>query len=194
MNPRLSTGYSAFVVTHQPTVPHEPGQRALDDPAAGQNRKTLRHIGTFYNLDLYLRPIIAHPLSEVIAAVAAVGPNFGEPRELFTDLLENLLPPVALSAIRRRNKHCKYEPERVYQDVALASLDVLAGVESTSPPCPSDLTLWLSMIAALGCGSRPSLARTQMRSVSFRAAQVWVMGSWVMGSWVMGDGVMMGHG
>jgi hypothetical protein len=41
------------------------------------------------------------------------------------------------------------------------------------------LTLWLSMIAALGCGSRPARTRTASRSAALIRAQV---PSWVQAS------------
>ena len=51
----------------------------------------------------------------------------------------------------------------VDQDVALLALDLLAGVVArrvdAAPPFSAPLTLWLSMIAAVGLASRPACSR-----------------------------------
>jgi hypothetical protein len=52
---------------------------------------------------------------------------------------------------------------RIYQDVALLALDLLAGVIAVrvdrGPPFSALLTLWLSMIAAVGLASRSASSR-----------------------------------
>jgi len=56
------------------------------------------------------------------------------------------------------------QAERVYQYVALAAVDLLARVVTADPPFSVVLTDWLSMIAALGCGSRPARRRSLPRN------------------------------
>jgi hypothetical protein len=51
---------------------------------------------------------------------------------------------------------------RIDEDVALLALDPLAGIETMrvrDPPFSALLTLWLSMIAAVGEASRPACSR-----------------------------------
>ena len=48
----------------------------------------------------------------------------------------------------------------VDRDVALAALDLLSRVVAARPPFSVVLTLWVSMIAALGLGSRPFCSRS----------------------------------
>ena len=55
------------------------------------------------------------------------------------------------------------QAERIDEDVALATRDLLAGikalrVERRAPFCAA-LALWLSMIAAVGLASRPACSR-----------------------------------
>ena len=50
----------------------------------------------------------------------------------------------------------------VDRDVALAALDLLARVVAARPPFSVVLTLWVSMIAALGLGSRPLRSRSMV--------------------------------
>ena len=51
----------------------------------------------------------------------------------------------------------------VYEDMALLAFDLLARIEAgrvdLRPPFSAPLTLWLSMMAAVGLGSRPAWAR-----------------------------------
>ena len=55
------------------------------------------------------------------------------------------------------------EAERVYQNMALLALDLLARIVpvpvDAGPPFSALLTLWLSMIAAVGLASRPAFSR-----------------------------------
>lgn len=61
------------------------------------------------------------------------------------------------------NKGVKQQAFGVYEDVALLALDLLAGVIARrvdrSPPFSALLTLWLSMMAAVGLASRPAFSR-----------------------------------
>ena len=56
--------------------------------------------------------------------------------------------------------------------MALSSGDFLASVVAPRPPFSVVLTDWLSMMAALGVASRPSLSRTMGRSASSTRSQV----------------------
>jgi hypothetical protein len=54
----------------------------------------------------------------------------------------------------------------VDQDMAFLALDLLAAIKARrvnpSPPFSALLTLWLSMIAAVGLASRPARSRQRM--------------------------------
>jgi hypothetical protein len=57
--------------------------------------------------------------------------------------------------------HCRAQrqAERIYENVALLALDLLSRIVAmriVRPPFSALLTLWLSMIAAVGLASRPS--------------------------------------
>ena len=52
---------------------------------------------------------------------------------------------------------------RVGGDMPLAALDPLARIVAALPPFCTVFTLWLSMMATVGSGSRPALMRTWHR-------------------------------
>jgi hypothetical protein len=56
--------------------------------------------------------------------------------------------------------HTEQQSLRVDPNVALAPLDLLGGVIAARPPFSVVFTLWLSMMAAVGLASRPSLSRS----------------------------------
>jgi len=58
------------------------------------------------------------------------------------------------------------QADGVDNDMSLAAVDFLARVVAADPPFSVVLTLWLSMIAALGVASRPAATRTSSRSES----------------------------
>ena len=67
------------------------------------------------------------------------------------------------------NDSVEQEAFRVYENVALLTLDFLARVETMringGPPFSALLTLWLSMMAAVGLASRSSFSRHATYSV-----------------------------
>jgi hypothetical protein len=68
--------------------------------------------------------------------------------------------------------HRQHQPDRVYDEMAFPPLDLLACIVAAWPPFSVVFTLWLSMIAALGVGSRPALTRTCSRKASWIVSQV----------------------
>jgi len=50
----------------------------------------------------------------------------------------------------------KQEAGGIDRDMALATLDFLGGIVAARPPFSVVLTLWVSMMAAVGLASRPS--------------------------------------
>ena len=68
--------------------------------------------------------------------------------------------------------HRHQQAQRVDHDVPLAAADLLARVVAADPLFSVVLTLWLSMIAALGLFFFPAFFRTLSRSASWIVFQV----------------------
>lgn len=66
-------------------------------------------------------------------------------------------------------RRMRFEDERasvrIHQGVALAPIDLLAGVVAARTPASVVLTLWLSIIAAEGLASHPTPSRSAMTRV-----------------------------
>ena len=71
--------------------------------------------------------------------------------------------PVTVLDIGRMNDGLEQQTKRVYKDMALLALDLLARVIAmridVRPPFSALFTLWLSMMAAVGLASRSPCSR-----------------------------------
>src|SRR5919106_263319 len=69
--------------------------------------------------------------------------------------------------VGRVHDHAQQKPLRVHRDGALAPFQPLGGIPAARAPFSVVLTLWVSMIAAVGLASRPSPSRS-MRTRGWR--------------------------
>ena len=98
------------------------------------------------------------------AFVAGIGNDGADPGPKWRQTADKAFarPPVRYAG--RLAAAGDQQPERVDQDVALATRDLLASIIALrierSPPFCAAFALWLSMIPTLGLASRPSCSRT----------------------------------
>ena len=78
INPRRGTGCR---FTHQPTMLHEPGKRALHHPAPRQHDKSSRVIAALDHFHLQLGPVLPCRLRELAAGETTVHPELAQPGE-----------------------------------------------------------------------------------------------------------------
>lgn len=113
------------------------------------------------------------PWSQVWAAVTSIHPEQRQPGKPVQSPSQQCLASLALRHMGRGEQNSQHQAEGIDEPMPLSSLDVLARVVADAPPCESDLTDWLSRIAAVGPERLPQAWRTQARSRAWRASQVW---------------------
>jgi hypothetical protein len=96
--------------------------------------------------------------------VAGVGEDFDDEREHRPRLLvENQRRAIPILDIRGVNGDAQQQAERIYQDVVVDALGLFARVVADrvdlDPPFSADLTVLLSMMAAVGLPSLPPRSR-----------------------------------
>ena len=120
-------------------------------------------VGTLDDLDVDPAQDFRHRLLELRPLITTVGIELQEEREPAEQGREEQRPAVAILNIGGMNDRVQQQTLRVYQDMALLSLDFLARVIAMridrGPPFSAALTLWLSMIAAEGLASRSACSR-----------------------------------
>src|SRR4051794_32543437 len=92
--------------------------------------------------------------------VDAVGEHDLEPAVEVLDLLQQIPGAVGVLDIGGMDDDAQQQAQGIDRDRALASLDFLGSSVAARPPFSVVLTLWVSMIAAVGLASRPSLLRS----------------------------------
>jgi hypothetical protein len=153
----------ALEVAHQAAIAADPCERSLHDPAFRQHNERVQ----FVALDDLHDPATSlgcggcHPRS----LIAGIGEDaFDEGEQGSRARVQHQRGAVAVLNVGGVDGDAQQQTERVDKDMPLAARDLLArvialGIER-SPPFGAALTLWLSMIAAVGLASRPSRSRT----------------------------------
>src|SRR5579863_8962462 len=106
-------------------------------------------------------------------SIARIGKQLFEKREQSEQSRQNHQPAVAILHIGRCHQRVQRQTHRIDQDVPLLALDQLACIEPmridvgpplarSSRPKSALLTLWLSMIQAVGLASRSASSRHLM--------------------------------
>ena len=100
---------------------------------------------------------------EFRSLIAAVGKQLFQERIHPEQGCKQQNAAVAILDIGGVNDGMEQQPQRVYENMALLAFDLLTRIIAmridTGPPFSALLTLWLSMIAAVGLASRSSCSR-----------------------------------
>ena len=170
MNPGFSCLGQGFVVLAQPTTPTQPSQSAFYNPPT---RQYLKSVAVWRPSDDLQHPATegASPTDQ-LTSVGRIGPDQPEPRVPSRKFAQHQFGPVAVLDIRSVDNDRHNQAKCINYQMALAAGDLLGRVIATRPPFSVVLTDWLSMMAALGVGSRPSDSRTLGRKVSWMRSQV----------------------
>ena len=95
--------------------------------------------------------------------IAAVGEQLLQERKQPEQRGKQQDAAVAILDIGGMHDGVQQQTQRIYENMALLAFDLLAGIIAvridTEPPFSALLTLWLSMIAAVGLASRSPCSR-----------------------------------
>ncbi len=159
------TGFSKFfIVFAKSTTTTEPSEGSFHDPTTWQNVKALDIVAAFDDLQ-YPAARLLHPIDQ-LSAVAAICPNELQSRKLVPCFFQNLLGTVAVLNVGRVNDHTQQQTNRIDQNMPFPTFYLFARIVTSRPPFSVVFTDWLSMIAALGVGSRPTCRRVCSRRMS----------------------------
>jgi hypothetical protein len=170
LNPCLTGLGQFFIVFAQPPTPPKPGQGALHYPPPRQH---LKLVAVQRTLDDLKQPATegACPLHK-LSSISPVGPNQLEPRESPHQFRKHQLGSITVLDVGSVDHYRKQQSQGIHHNMALTARHLLARVVAARPPFSVVFTDWLSMIAALGVGSRPSISRTLGCKVSWMCSQV----------------------
>lgn len=152
----------ALPVLGQAAATVEPSNGALDEPSLGQHDEFVQ-LGSLDDLQVDLPAGSLQPLLKDRSLVAAVGVELQQEREQPEQRAHQQHTAVAVLHIGGMDDGVQQQTLGVYKEVALLALDLLAGIVARrinrDPPFSALLTLWLSMIAAVGLAPRPASSR-----------------------------------
>ena len=158
---------SVFVILSETAASAEPSEGPLDNPSFGQNLEADRLIGSFDDLQLpgterFNGGSRDRPL------ITAIGKDFLDERKQPAHDLEHEQAAIPILDAGGVNHDAHGQTQRVDQDMSLLSFDFLPRIVTRRvdlrPPFSAPLTLWLSMIAAVGLASLPDCSRTATKS------------------------------
>ena len=159
-------GGSAFdgtlKILGKPPIAVEPSKRTFNHPSAGQYLEALCGVGSLDDLHCPV-PDFHQGRFEFLSGVATIGKNMTQPGIQRADGFKDVGRTVTILNVRRMDDGTNQEALGIGDDMALASFDflarIIAGRVDRAPPFSALLTLWLSMIAAVGLASRPACSR-----------------------------------
>jgi hypothetical protein len=159
---RKTVAVEAFPVLGQAATSVEPCNGSFDDPAFGQHHE-LADIGSPDDLHVDVAADSGQSVLELRPLVAAVGVEFQQEGKRAEQRAHQQHATVAVLDIGRMDDGVQQQALRVYQDMALLAFDLLSRIKARrvdrKPPFSALLTLWLSMIAAVGLASCPASSR-----------------------------------
>ena len=153
----------AFPVLGQSSAAAEPNECAFDDPAFGQRDEACGLTRSLDDLDVDARQNPFDRALELRPLVTAVGIELDQERKGAEQARHQQRPAVAVLDVGGVDDGVHQQALRIDEDVPLLALDLLARIVARRinrrPPFSALLTLWLSMIAAVGLASREAASR-----------------------------------
>jgi hypothetical protein len=150
-----------LIVRHEPSVTTEPGESAFDHPAAPDDFEAAFFVGAFD--DLKGNRLVCECGFELGAGIATVGKDFGDERERTARPANEAGGAIAILHAGRDHLDAEQQSDGIDEGVALDTFGLFARVVAdrigVGPPFSVAFTACVSMMAAVGDGSRPSASR-----------------------------------
>ena len=144
----------------------KPGEGAFDDPALGQNQEAFGVAQSLDDLEVDARQSAFHRALEFRPLVASVSIELDQKRKGSEQARHQQRAAVAIQNVGGMHDRVHQEALRIDKNVPLLALDLLAcivtGRIDAGPPFSALLTLWLSMMAAVGLASRQASSRQRV--------------------------------
>ena len=152
-----------FPILGEAAAAVEPGDRAFDDPALGQLHEPLGLRGSFDDFGFESGQDVGERVAEDRSLIGAVGKQLYEKWKLTEQRRQQHDAAVAILDAGGMHDGVQQQAQRINENMPLLALDQLAGIEAVridaGPPFSALLTLWLSMMAAVGLASRCACSR-----------------------------------
>ena len=162
MQERESVSVQALPILCQAATSVEPADGSLHDPALGQHYEPSR-VGPLDDLHIDLAADALQSLLELRPLITTVGVELEQKWEQAEHRAHQKDTAVAVLDVGGVDNGKQQQALGIYQDMALLALDFLARIKAgridRGPPFSALLTLWLSMIAAVGLASRAASSR-----------------------------------
>ena len=146
---------------HEPAIAAKPGECALDDPPPPDDLEAGIVVGAFD--DLEGNGLGCEIGFELGAGIAAVGENSGDERKQPARPGDEVGRAIAILHAGWNHLDAEQQPDGIDECVALDALGLFACVVAdridVSAPFSVAFTACVSMMAAVGDGSRPSASR-----------------------------------
>ena len=163
LNHSFTANRQRLIVFAQPSILSQPRKGPFHYPSPGQYRKAFNALITFDNLQQPATKIES-PVDE-FTCVSTISPYQRQTTETAGQFTQNQFCPVTILNISCMYNHSYHQTQRIYHQMAFSAFCLLASVIASVPPFDAVLTVWLSIIAALGLGWRPAWTRTRLWSV-----------------------------
>src|SRR3978361_2225604 len=154
---RQAVAVQTFPVLGQAAAPVEPRDGPLDNPALGQHHECAG-VGSLDDLHVDLLTNLVQTLLEFRALIAAVSVKLQQKRKQAEQCAHQEYAAVAILDIGGMDNGGPQHALFIYQDMALRALELFARIIAMridrDPPFSALLTLWLSMMAAVGLALR----------------------------------------
>ena len=141
----------------------EPCYGAFDNPALGQDHEAFDPIRSSDDFGFEIGQDFGQPVGKHWPLIGAVGEQFPETAKAVGQARQQRKSTIAVLHASRVDNGGQHQTQRVDDNMPLLSLDQLACVKTmrinADPPFSALFTLWLSMMAALGLGSRAACLR-----------------------------------